>query len=82
MANITAGVFYILGASGYMTYTVKYLETQFQKSAAGANMIAGTVMPLNPLVIYETQPSVWKISFKCKDKPRQIVLKFKQIDWT
>jgi hypothetical protein len=42
MANIMAGVFYILGASGYMTYTIKYLETQFQKSAAGANVIAGT----------------------------------------
>ncbi|PNF14783.1 hypothetical protein B7P43_G07610 [Cryptotermes secundus] len=41
MANIMAGVFYILGASGYMTYTIKYLETQFQKSAAGANIIAG-----------------------------------------
>jgi hypothetical protein len=45
MANIMAGVFYILGASGYMTYTIKYLETQFQKSAAGANFIAGILLP-------------------------------------
>jgi hypothetical protein len=44
MANIMAGVFYILGASGYMTYPVKYLEIQFQKSAARANIIAGTMV--------------------------------------
>jgi Organic Anion Transporter Polypeptide (OATP) family. len=41
MANILAGVFYILGAAGYMTYPVKYMETQFQKSAARANILAG-----------------------------------------
>jgi hypothetical protein len=41
MVNIMAGVFYILGASGYMTYPVKYMETQFQLSAAQANIIAG-----------------------------------------
>lgn len=40
MANIVAGVFYILGASGYMTYMIKYLETQFQTSASSANVIA------------------------------------------
>jgi predicted membrane channel-forming protein YqfA (hemolysin III family) len=44
MANIMAGVFYILGAAGYMTYPVKYMETQFQKSPAQANIIAGTVL--------------------------------------
>jgi hypothetical protein len=41
MTNIMAGVFYILGAAGYMTYPVKYLETQFQLSAARANIVAG-----------------------------------------
>lgn len=41
MVNIMAGVFYILGAAGYMTYAVKYLETQFQISASRANIIAG-----------------------------------------
>jgi uncharacterized membrane protein len=43
MANIFAGVFYILGLAGYMTYPVKYLETQFQIPAARANIIAGKV---------------------------------------
>jgi len=43
MANIFAGVFYILGVAGYMTYPVKYMETQFQISAARANIIAGNV---------------------------------------
>ncbi|KDR21868.1 Solute carrier organic anion transporter family member 3A1 [Zootermopsis nevadensis] len=52
MANIMAGVFYILGASGYMTYTIKYLETQFQKSAAGANIIAGIVMLLTTFRLF------------------------------
>jgi hypothetical protein len=44
MANIFAGVFYILGAAGYMTYPVKYLETQFQQSAARSNVIAGNMV--------------------------------------
>jgi hypothetical protein len=46
MVNIMAGVFYILGAAGYMTYAVKYLETQFQISASRANIIAGIVVQL------------------------------------
>jgi len=44
MANIFAGVFYILGVAGYMTYPVKYLETQYHISAAGANIMAGNVV--------------------------------------
>ncbi|KAG8232805.1 hypothetical protein J437_LFUL007959 [Ladona fulva] len=43
MVNIFAGVFYILGASGYITFLTKYMETQFNQSAAGASIIAGTV---------------------------------------
>ncbi|XP_046382790.1 solute carrier organic anion transporter family member 74D [Ischnura elegans] len=42
MVNNFSAVFYILGASGYITFTTKYMETQFQQSAAGANIIAGT----------------------------------------
>jgi hypothetical protein len=41
MTNIIAGVFYILGATGYMTFPVKYMETQFHLSAARANIVAG-----------------------------------------
>ncbi|XP_071441837.1 solute carrier organic anion transporter family member 74D [Hetaerina americana] len=42
MVNNFAGVFYVLGASGYITFSTKYMETQFQQSAAGASIIAGT----------------------------------------
>ena len=41
MVNIFAATFYILGLAGYMTYPVKYMETQFHISAARANIIAG-----------------------------------------
>jgi sodium-independent organic anion transporter len=50
MANIFAGVFYILGVAGYMTYPVKYMETQFQISAARANIIAGVPAILATMV--------------------------------
>ncbi|XP_059483092.1 solute carrier organic anion transporter family member 74D [Neocloeon triangulifer] len=42
MTNIMSSVFYILGASGYITYSIKYMEIQYNKSAAGASMLAGT----------------------------------------
>ncbi|KAJ9574436.1 hypothetical protein L9F63_025920, partial [Diploptera punctata] len=47
MTNITASIFYILAASAYMTYMIKYLETQFQQSASGANLIAGVASILS-----------------------------------
>lgn len=33
MYNNLSGIFYILGASGYITYLSKYMEVQFQESA-------------------------------------------------
>lgn len=33
MYNNLSGIFYILGASGYITYISKYMEVQFQDSA-------------------------------------------------
>ncbi|XP_047116809.1 solute carrier organic anion transporter family member 74D [Schistocerca piceifrons] len=43
MVNIFASVFYVLGASGYVNFIVKYMETQFQQSAAKANGVAGVL---------------------------------------
>lgn len=39
--NIVAGVFYLLGASGYMTFLSKYMEVQFHRSAQNATIIVG-----------------------------------------
>lgn len=50
MANIFAGVFYILGVAGYMTYPVKYMESQFHISATRANIIAGVPAILATMV--------------------------------
>ena len=44
MANIFAGVFYILGVAAYVMYPVKYMKTQFQISAARANIIGGNMV--------------------------------------
>lgn len=41
MCNVISGIFYILGASAYMTFMSKYLEVQFHKSAADAIIITG-----------------------------------------
>lgn len=41
MYNTLSGIFYILGASAYITFMSKYLEVQFHKSAADATIITG-----------------------------------------
>lgn len=41
MCNITSTIFYILGASGYMTFMPKYMEVQFHKSSAESTIITG-----------------------------------------
>jgi glucose uptake protein GlcU len=41
MCNVISGIFYILGASAYMTFMSKYLEVQFHKNAADAVIITG-----------------------------------------
>lgn len=48
MFNNLSAIFYILGASGYITYISKYLEVQFQESATytvitGPTMLVGMV---------------------------------------
>lgn len=40
--NNLSGVFYVLGASAYITFLAKYLEVQYSTSAAGGTVIAGT----------------------------------------
>lgn len=41
--NNLSAVFYILGASAYITFVAKYLEVQYNLSAAGGTVIAGPV---------------------------------------
>lgn len=48
--NISA-VFYILGASAYITFLAKYLEVQYSTSAAGGTVIAGMYVNLHAFVL-------------------------------
>ncbi|KYM97277.1 PREDICTED: solute carrier organic anion transporter family member 4C1 [Cyphomyrmex costatus] len=41
--NNLSAVFYILGASAYITFIAKYLEVQYSTSAAGGTVIAGPI---------------------------------------
>lgn len=41
IVNTWSGILYIIGASGFITYMVKYLEVQFQKSAAESSKVTG-----------------------------------------
>lgn len=43
MFNTISAIFYILGASVYMTFMSKYMEVQFHKSAADAVIITGPI---------------------------------------
>ncbi|XP_063222181.1 solute carrier organic anion transporter family member 74D-like [Bacillus rossius redtenbacheri] len=42
ICNIAASCFFITAGSGSMTFSMKYMETQYHTSAAGASMISGT----------------------------------------
>ncbi|KAH8234036.1 hypothetical protein KR032_011389 [Drosophila birchii] len=67
--NITSGVFYILGASGFMTFLTKYMEVQFHKNAQSATVIVGPASILgmvvgligSGLVISKKKPHVSKV---------------------
>lgn len=39
--NNVSAVFYILGASAYITFLAKYLEVQYSTSPGGGTMISG-----------------------------------------
>lgn len=41
MYNILSGIFYILGASGSITFLSKYMEVQFNKNASDATIVTG-----------------------------------------
>ncbi|XP_078039882.1 organic anion transporting polypeptide 33Ea [Augochlora pura] len=41
--NNLSGVFYVLGASSYITFLAKYLEVQYSKSAAGGTVVTGSI---------------------------------------
>ncbi|XP_030564962.1 solute carrier organic anion transporter family member 2A1 [Drosophila novamexicana] len=67
--NITSGVFYILGASGFMTFLSKYMEVQFHKAAHSATIVVGPISILGMVVglfasglfISKKKPSVSKV---------------------
>ncbi|KAH8293139.1 hypothetical protein KR044_006619 [Drosophila immigrans] len=69
MFNITAGVFFILSASGFMTFLSKYMEVMFHKSAQKATIIVGPASILgmvvgvitSGLVLTKKKPSVSKV---------------------
>ncbi|XP_044740891.1 solute carrier organic anion transporter family member 74D-like isoform X2 [Chrysoperla carnea] len=44
MNNILSGVFALLGASGFITYFIKYIEIQFQRSSAKESAVAGPII--------------------------------------
>jgi len=41
--NNLSAVFYVFAFSGYITFLPKYLETQFQQSAATAGQVNGNI---------------------------------------
>lgn len=43
LCNIWSAIFYILGGSAYITFITKYLEVQFQQSAAKASMVTAPI---------------------------------------
>ena len=42
-SNNVSAVFYILGASAYITYLAKYLEVQYNTSPGGGTVFSGAV---------------------------------------
>lgn len=44
MLNNLSGIFFIFGISGYITFLPKYIETQFQQSAARSGLVNGTCL--------------------------------------
>lgn len=68
MFNIFAGIFYILGSGGFMTFMSKYMEVQFNKTKADSTIVAG---PLNILgMVIGLLTSGWYISKKKPDASR------------
>ncbi|BFF96362.1 solute carrier organic anion transporter family member 74D [Drosophila madeirensis] len=67
--NITSAVFYILGASGFMTFLTKYMEVQFHKNSQSATIVVGPVSILgmvvgligSGLVLSKKKPAVSKV---------------------
>ncbi|KAL7741487.1 hypothetical protein ACLKA6_000807 [Drosophila palustris] len=69
MFNIIAGVFFVLSASGFMTFLSKYMEVMFHKSAHKATIIVGPASIVgmvvgvitSGLVLTKKKPSVSKV---------------------
>ncbi|GAB0089866.1 Solute carrier organic anion transporter family member [Sergentomyia squamirostris] len=71
MFNIISGIFYILGASGYMTFFAKYIEVQFHKTRSDSTIIAGPInlfgmvtgFLISGWIITKKKPSASKLLF-------------------
>ena len=59
--NNLSAVFYILGASVYMTFMTKYMEVLFGISAAGSSMISGMLIDYKKIQ-YNIGPSTLAVS--------------------
>ncbi|XP_077302634.1 organic anion transporting polypeptide 33Ea [Arctopsyche grandis] len=71
MANISSGVFYILGASAYITYMAKYIEIQYNRSAISSTLIAGPAILIGVLIGFLL--SGWYISTR-QPRPRKLLM--------
>lgn len=70
MANILAGVFYVLGSSAYLTYMAKYIEVQYNRPAVTSTIIAGPAILIGMIAGF--LGSGWYISKK-KPVPRRLL---------
>ncbi|CAD7086074.1 unnamed protein product [Hermetia illucens] len=69
--NNLSGVFYILGAAGYVTYLGRYVEVQFQRSSKNATGLSGALPMLGMMtgiivsgwVLSKKRPAASKVLF-------------------
>lgn len=71
MSNIWSGVFYIIGASAYITYMAKYVEIQYNRSSVTSTMIAGPAILIGVLLGFLI--SGWYISTR-QPRPRKLLM--------
>lgn len=71
MFNLFAGIFFVLGASGHMTFLSRYMEVLFNKSASDATIVTGPVTILGMVFGYISSGF-----FISKYQPRPRVLFF------
>ncbi|KAG5676086.1 hypothetical protein PVAND_005940 [Polypedilum vanderplanki] len=89
MYNTLSGIFYILGASAFITFMSKYLEVQFHRSAADATIITGPFtlvgmvlgFLISGIVITKKKPSpskllMWNVIVGCMYMAGEVIYLF------